>query len=483
MIRLAPRHWSPSYPPGKRLAVRRAQELARLPPLAGCSARELRFIARWGDLITAEPGQVLARRDHSDWWLFVVISGRLTVSNPDGKDADGEDRELGAGEQFGAEAILGLQPQRVTVTAADGCVLFVLGPRYVLSLLSVSGAFRRGLFPDVTAEDYAAYAQRMYDEGQAAWHRLAARPARAVPHQRRTAAGGLLALAPPLAPTSDRLPGRPLTLAEAVQALAALPPAPDNPAPVPGRPLRRRWLLAAGIAVLALVSAVLFGYHPPRLVLSAGRPIDVAADIRVVGAPTHDPTGHYLLLWVRATQPTLAGLLGAWVTGRMTVDYERAADESSELAAGRQQYLDSQRRAIALALAAAHADPRRVSVHIRDRGFSGPSAGLVYALAIDDLLTSADESDGRVIAVTGAILPVGRVEPIGWLVLKERGAVAGHATLLVVPAGQLDGATGWPGTACGVPSVRDAMRALAETRRDSECTVARTLSPQTGARR
>ncbi|HET6907775.1 MAG TPA: cyclic nucleotide-binding domain-containing protein [Mycobacteriales bacterium] len=456
-----------NWPPGNRSTARRARELARLAPFVACPPRDLKFIARWGDLISVEAGQVLARRDYSDWWFFVVVSGALACV-----DKAGATTEIGPGEHFGADTILGLRPQRQTASATGPSVLFVLGPRYLLSLLSVSAHLRRGLFPAVDLDAYDAFAKRLYDEGQIEWRRLAREhrhiDASRLPRQPRTKAKGLLALAPPKTPSADRLPGRPLTIAEAVHALAALPDPPPVTALGPMPPMPRRWRLAAVAAVVGAISGVLFGYHPPRLVLSAGRPIDVAADIQIVGAPTYLPHGHYLLLWVHAGQPTLAGLLTAWVQRRPTVAYDATGDSSVQTE-GREEYLDSQHEAISLALAAARLDPRHVVVRIRDRGFGGPSAGLVYALALDDLLTPGDLSQGRVIAVTGAIATDGRVEPIGWLMLKVHGASAGRATLLLVPAGQLDGATAWSGTACGVKTLRDALRAVASTRKDNAC--------------
>jgi PDZ domain-containing protein len=67
----------------------------------------------------------------------------------------------------------------------------------------------------------------------------------------------------------------------------------------------------------------------------------------------------------------------------------------------------------------------------------GPSGGLVFALTIVDLFTSADLTAGRVIAVTGTI-QIGRggravVGPIGGVAEKVRGAEAAGATVFVVP--------------------------------------------------
>ena len=442
--------WSPAHPPGTRLAIRHARELARLPAFAACSPRELKRIAKWGDLTEVAPGHIIVREGHSDWWFFVVVSGQVTLSR-DGQPTG----ELRPGSHFGESAIMGLRPQPATATADDRSVLFVLGPRYVLTLLSRSRGFRQAVFPDVRIAEFAEFSRRMHAEGEDEWRKIAA--------QHRLTPSGI---PPPRSgsrrapsPAPDQVPGRTLTLAEAVRALAQLPDPPPVMKPVERVPIDRRWWLAAAGVIAAALGAVLFAYHPPRLVLTAGRPIDVVGDVRVSGATTYPPSGHYLMLWVKARQPTLAGLLTAWAQGRQTVAVQ-SGDESEEKRAGREQYLDSQRTAIDLALRTARLDPHTVSVHIRDRGFVGPSAGLVYALAVEDLLTPGDLTKGRVIGVTGAVLRDGSVEPIGWLALKARGAEGDHATVLVVPDGQSASAAGYVALTCGASTFTEAMRDL-----------------------
>jgi CRP-like cAMP-binding protein len=443
-VKLLDERWSPTHPPGQRLGLRGSHVLARLPAFAACTPRQLRRVSRWGDLLEVAAGQVLVREDHSDWWFFVVVSGRVALSR-NGVTTG----ELPPGAHFGEVALIGLRPQPVTAVAVEPTVLFVLGPRYVLSLLSASRGFRNRVVPGVATAEFPAFAQRMHDVGQAEWRRLAAEhraaAARDLPAQRG-------------APQRDRMPGRPLSLREAVAALAQLPP--PQPTLPAGGPLRRsRWWLAVVAGTLTAIAGLLFGYHPPRLLLTAGRPIDVAADIRVSGAATFPPRGHYLMLWVKATQPNLAGYLTALVAGRTIVPLDqRTAPTDRDV--GRQQYLNSQRTAIRLAVTAAGLDPRRVSVHIRDRGFLGPSAGLAYALAIEDLLTPADLTGGRLIGVTGELLPDGRVLPIGWLLLKARGAAQDHATLVVVPGGEATAVVRRVATTCGVTTFADSLLAL-----------------------
>ena len=426
------------------------RELARIPAFAALTSRELKRVAKWGDITEVAPGHVIVRESHSDWWFFVVVTGRVTLT------CDGQPcGELGPGSHFGESAIMGLRPQPATATADEKTVLFVLGPRYVLTLMSRSRGFRHAVFPDIKLAEFAEFSRRMHAEGEDEWRRLAAAhrltsPGVPTPHTgvRRTTSRA-----------PDQTPGRSLTLAEAVRALAQLPEPPPVVVPVDRVPIRRRWWLVAGGVVVGALAALLFAYHPPRLVLTAGRPIDVIGDVQVTGAATYEPSGHYLMLWVRARQPSLAGLLAAWVQGRQTVALQ-PGDESEETRVGRAQYLDSQRTAIALAERSAHLDPRAVSVHIRDRGFVGPSAGLVYALAVEDLLTPGDMTHGRVIGVTGAVLRDGSVEPIGWLALKARGAEADHASVLVVPDGQSAGAAGYVSMTCGASTFTEALRDL-----------------------
>ena len=439
--------------PAWRIGVPWARPLAKMPVFAECSARQLRRIARWGDVIEVQSGQSLAREGHSDWWFFVVVSGRVALSHS-GIAAG----EVLPGGHFGDAAIIGLRPQPLTATADEPSVLFVLGPRYVLSLLSSSSAFQRAVAPDVQPRQYAEFARRMHADGEAEWRALAhaQRQVVAVQGARAEAARNEAARTP----QRDRLPGRALSLAEAVAALAQLPPAPQVTTAEPSA-VRRYWWAAPVTLAVAALAAVLLLYHPPRLVLSAGRPIDVTADIQVSGEQTFTPSGHYLMLWVSAKQPDLGGYLIARLTGRTTVPLD-AVDASAQRAAGREQYLSSQSVAIRLAEKAAGVDPRHVTVHIRDRGLAGPSAGLAYALALEDLLTPGDLTRGRRIGVTGELAPDGRVDAIGELPIKARGAAHDHASLLVVPASQVAGLAGIM-PACGVTSLSDALRLLALT--------------------
>lgn len=63
----------------------------------------------------------------------------------------------------------------------------------------------------------------------------------------------------------------------------------------------------------------------------------------------------------------------------------------------------------------------------------GPSAGLMFSLAIYDTLTPGSLTEGRSIAGTGTISPEGEVGPIGGIAQKVAGARADGAGLFLVP--------------------------------------------------
>ncbi len=64
----------------------------------------------------------------------------------------------------------------------------------------------------------------------------------------------------------------------------------------------------------------------------------------------------------------------------------------------------------------------------------GPSAGLVFALAIYDKITRAPLLEGRHVAGTGTITPDGVVGPIGGIQEKVAGAQKSGASVFLVPA-------------------------------------------------
>jgi Lon-like protease len=78
--------------------------------------------------------------------------------------------------------------------------------------------------------------------------------------------------------------------------------------------------------------------------------------------------------------------------------------------------------------------PFQVSVDIGE-GIGGPSAGLMFSLAIYDTLTPGSLTGGAVVAGTGTIDGDGRTGPIGGIQQKIAGAEAAGAELFMVPVG------------------------------------------------
>ncbi len=76
--------------------------------------------------------------------------------------------------------------------------------------------------------------------------------------------------------------------------------------------------------------------------------------------------------------------------------------------------------------------PVQVSINAGDVG--GPSAGLMFSLAVYDKLTPGPLTGGANIAGTGTIDSAGNVGPIGGIQQKLVGAKRGHATWFLAPA-------------------------------------------------
>ncbi|MCL1869749.1 MAG: PDZ domain-containing protein [Promicromonosporaceae bacterium] len=100
----------------------------------------------------------------------------------------------------------------------------------------------------------------------------------------------------------------------------------------------------------------------------------------------------------------------------------------------------AKRAALGVLVSTKYDFPIDVSIRIEDIG--GPSAGMMFALAIIDKLTPADELHGQVVAGTGTIDVDGAVGPIGGIEQKMHGAVRDGATWFLAPASNCDEVVG-----------------------------------------
>ncbi len=87
--------------------------------------------------------------------------------------------------------------------------------------------------------------------------------------------------------------------------------------------------------------------------------------------------------------------------------------------------------------------PYSVQVDISDN-IGGPSAGLMFSLAVYDTLTPGSLTQGHVVAGTGTVDDSGTVGPIGGIQQKIIGASRSDAELFFVPKGNCDAATAAP---------------------------------------
>jgi PDZ domain-containing secreted protein len=81
------------------------------------------------------------------------------------------------------------------------------------------------------------------------------------------------------------------------------------------------------------------------------------------------------------------------------------------------------------------ADQLRTMPPVNTDRVTGPSGGLMLALAFAQLLGGGDLTAGRVVAGTGTIDRNGTVGEIGYAGYKVQGAVAARATIFFVPSG------------------------------------------------
>jgi Lon-like protease len=92
-------------------------------------------------------------------------------------------------------------------------------------------------------------------------------------------------------------------------------------------------------------------------------------------------------------------------------------------------------------VAAGYEFPVEIEVHLDDR-IGGPSAGMIFALAIYDTLTPGAMLDGLHVAGTGEISAAGQVGPIGGIQQKIAAASGDGVELFLAPSANCDDVAG-----------------------------------------
>jgi len=164
---------------------------------------------------------------------------------------------------------------------------------------------------------------------------------------------------------------------------------------------------------------------PTRVVVGAVVPESPAASALRVGDELVAVSGRTI-----GSPASVAEALAGTAPGQsVTVTYRRDGEEQRAdvaLAASpdRTQGLLGVRPAV---------EPRAGDIRISLGDVGGPSAGLMFALAVVDKLSPGELTGGRFVAGTGAIDAAGDVSPIGGIPFKMRAARDAGATVFLVP--------------------------------------------------
>lgn len=127
---------------------------------------------------------------------------------------------------------------------------------------------------------------------------------------------------------------------------------------------------------------------------------------------------------------------------------------------------DPDRAFLGVNLSVGFTSPVEVDLTLANVG--GPSAGLMFSLAIVDSLTPEQLVAGREIAGTGTITTNGRVGPIGGIVQKMYGASDAGATVFVAPRSNCDELSGNEPEGLDVIAVRTLDEAVQALQGDGE---------------
>ncbi|MFG2171334.1 S16 family serine protease [Streptomyces niveus] len=214
---------------------------------------------------------------------------------------------------------------------------------------------------------------------------------------------------------------------------------------------RPRTLALSAVPVVALL--VVVGVAPlPYAVAQPGLTANVLGDykdtpvITIKGAKVREPEGQLRMTTILATGPSadvdFGDVLDGWFrTDRAVLPrdsvYPAGQSDKEIQKHNTEEMVKSQNVAVDAALdqIGRPRDSVDVTLHLADVG--GPSAGLLFALGIVDLLegngSGGDLTGGRDIAGTGTIEENGTVGEVGGVSLKTQAAARDGATVFLVP--------------------------------------------------
>lgn len=214
---------------------------------------------------------------------------------------------------------------------------------------------------------------------------------------------------------------------------------------------RPRSLALSAVPVVALL--VVVGVAPlPYAVAQPGLTANVLGEyegepvISIKGAETRKPRGELRMTTILATGPSadvdFGDVLDGWIrTDRAVLPrnsvYPAGQSDKEIERHNTEEMVKSQNVAVDAALAELGREPDSVDVTLHLADVGGPSAGLLFALGIVDMLdgdgVGGDLTGGRSIAGTGTISPNGDVGAVGGVSLKTQAAGRDGATVFLVP--------------------------------------------------
>jgi CRP-like cAMP-binding protein len=121
-----------------------------VPLFAGCTDKELSFIASRVDEVDVPAGTTLCKKGEPGGDFFIILEGNAAVEAADRK------RTLGPGEFFGEIALIDNGPRTATVTAATAMRCLVLGHSQFRDVLHQNGEIAVKILRAVTERLRAA---------------------------------------------------------------------------------------------------------------------------------------------------------------------------------------------------------------------------------------------------------------------------------------------------------------------------------------
>jgi PDZ domain-containing protein len=403
-------------------------------------------MVRFGDAVQVKAGDTLLREDTIGSCFLAVLSGSIVLTRH--REVVGE---IGPGGHVGDVAILGFGPQPATATAVTPCIVFVLGNRAFLSLAQDVPGLRHGLFPGLSRSEVLTRVRELRSEGLPSWRTL--RPTRR-PCSRPPAR----TLPAPTRPTT--------TLALATEPFVGCPVPLAATLTAPRTRRQRRRSIAVSAGLVSVVALLFLALVPLPYYSLSGDVRSATATVSVRGGRTYPPRGEILFPIIVSHQDTGMAVVHDWFDSSTDIRTSHelfGTDTSEHVDHLNLELMDRAKRSAEAVTRRAVGDLPDTALAIDTGQLGGPSGGLAFALALFDVLTPGELTDGRRVAATGTLAPDGTVGPVSGIHQKTVAMRRAGVQVFLVPAADYDQARAAAGDmrVIAVASFDDALRALA----------------------